>query len=364
MKQNGELNPQVSDGALSLLRDCVQGTTGESLLIVTEPKGTGYYDEDAPVLALGAARAMGMDVETIESPLLDGADLGAGVLDVMRGYDHVIFFSRVGDQLRFSSLKDAPSTTMCYTLDREMLESNFGAACYHGLCEVKELLDDTVSNCREVRVTCPRGTDYSGIPSPLAETWVDASMKRFPMLVPRPVPAEGFSGRIALGEFVVGTGAHHYSPYSMFFDNEVFAVVEDNRIIRFEGDEVEIARVNTHYEHVAGRFGIDPWFVHSWHAGIHPGCGYSTSLRQEIERWSGCAFGNPRLLHFHTCGGTAPGEISWNIVDPTIYVDGIAIWDKGRLHPERLPGGEALMGAHPKLRKSFLNPRLDIGMDS
>ncbi len=364
MESNWESSAPVCDGALSLLRDCVQGNAGERVLIVTEPKGTGYYDEDAPALTAGVARTMGMDVETMESPLLDGGDTDSSVFRAMRGYDHVIFFSRVGDQLRFSALNDAPSTTMCYALDREMLASNFGAACYHGLCEVKTLLDETVAECREIRVTCPRGTDYSGTPSSSAETWIDASVKRFPMLVPRPVPAEGFSGRIALGEFVVGTGAHHYSPYSMFFNGEIFAVVEDNRIIRFEGDPVEIARVETHYEHVAGRFGIDPWYVHSWHAGIHPGCGYATSLRQEIERWSGCAFGNPRLLHFHTCGNTAPGEISWNIVDPTVYLDGIAIWDNGRLHPERLPGGEVLMAAHPKLRENFDNPRFDIGMDS
>ena len=363
MERDWEVSASVCDGALSLLRDCVQGAPGERLLIVTEPKGTGYYDEDAPIMAASAARAIGMNVETLESSLLDEADTGTRVLDAMHGYDHVVFFSRVGDQLRFSAMGEAPSKTMCYTLDREMLESNFGAACYHGLCDVKALLDDTVARCLEIRVTCPRGTDYIGKPSSSAETWVDASVKRFPMLVPRPVPAEGFSGRIALGEFVVGTGAHHYSPYSMFFNGEIFGVVEDNRIIRFEGDPVEIARVETHYEHVAGRFGIDPWYVHSWHAGIHPGCGYATSFRQEIERWSGCAFGNPRLLHFHTCGTAAPGEISWNIVDPTVYLDGVAIWDNGRLYTERLPGGEALMAAHPKLQAIFDNPRSDIGMD-
>lgn len=47
------------------------------------------------------------------------------------------------------------------------------------------------------------------------------------------------------------------------------------------------------------------------------------------ERWNGRAFGNPRLPHFHTRGARAPGEIAWNVVDPSIIADGLAAWKDG-----------------------------------
>jgi hypothetical protein len=353
-----------SAGALSLMRDCVKGTTGETLLIVVEPAGLGYYDTEAQNSAALMALSMGMTVRQIEAPPhVASAHEDYEFMQSIAGYDHVVFFSRIGDQLRFSDLSSAPSSTMCYTLDREMLDSAFGSACHQGLCEVKALVDQAFDVCEHVHVTCPRGTDYSGSPRRSATPPVDATLKRFPMLVPRPVPAEGFSGRVALGEFIVGTGSHYYNPFSLFLEKDVFVVVEDNQAIRFEGDPGEAARLSEHYEDIAGRYGVDPWFVHSWHAGIHPGCGFPAPARSQIMRWSGSAFGNPRLLHFHTCGAYAPGEISWNIIDPTITLDGVAVWENGRLHPERLPGGSEIMAKHPHLTEHFRAPRIDIGVD-
>lgn len=355
----------ASAGALSLLRDCVKGSAGESLLIVVEPADMGYYDNEAPELAASVARTMGMKVSLIEAPPHESRVCeDEAFMATLGGYDHVVFFSRVGDQLRFSDIPNAASATMCYTLDREMLDSSFGSACYQGLCDVKMLVDHAVETCESIRITCPRGTDYGGSPKRSETPPIDTTVKRFPMLVPRPVPAEGFSGRIALGEFVVGTGSHYYNPFSLFLEHEVFAVVEDNRILCFDGHEGEAARVAAHYEDIAGRYGIDPWFVHSWHAGIHPACAFPAPARSQIMRWSGSAFGNPRLLHFHTCGAYAPGEISWNIIDPTISLDGVAIWEDGRLYPERLPGGASVMKAHPHLCEHYRHPRSDIGVES
>lgn len=357
-----EESPPGSQGAISLLRDCVKGLPGESLLIVVEPADLGYYDTEAPELAASVASSMGMAVSKIEAPPYDSSACDdKAFMASIGGYDHVVFFSRIGDQLRFSDLSSTPSATMCYTLDREMLDSAFGSACHQGMCDVKMLVDQAFDTCEDVHVTCPRGTNYSGCPQRSETPPIDTSVKRFPMLVPRPVPAEGFSGKVALGEFVVGTGSHYYNPFSLFLESDVFAIVEDNRAIRFEGDATEAARVVAHYNDIAGRYDVDPWFVHSWHAGIHPACGFSAPARSQIMRWSGSAFGNPRILHFHTCGAYAPGEISWNIIDPTISLDGVDIWENGRLYPERLPDGPSVMKAHPHLAEHFCQPRSDIG---
>ena len=117
-----------------------------------------------------------------------------------------------------------------------------------------------------------------------------------------------------------------------------------------------------HYDHVASLFNLDTYCVHSWHAGIHPGCWYHTSAHEDLHRWSGSAFGNPRLMHMHTCGDYAPGEISWNIVDPTIRVDDVVLWENGRLHPQRLASGAEIFYAHSHLEMLFANPRTDIGL--
>lgn len=117
-----------------------------------------------------------------------------------------------------------------------------------------------------------------------------------------------------------------------------------------------------HYDRVSTDFGIDRNFVHSWHAGIHPGCGFPWDIRQSYERWGGAAFGNPRVLHFHTCGAYAPGEISWNVFDPTIELDGLRLWENGTFHIDRLEGGEAILADYPCAAAAFAAPARDVGL--
>lgn len=350
-------------GAISLIRNCVGGKAGERLLIVCEPEINGVYDTRAPKLAAAAARAVGMTVYELESSsFVSNDDEKAILLDSLRGFDHIVFFSRVGDQIRFSSNDIMPSSTMCYTLDQESLNSNFGTACHHGMGEIKRLIESALENSTEIRVTCPLGTDYVGCPNWGAEPHTEVTLKRFPLLVPQPIPARGFRGRIALSRFLIGTGSRYYDPYYLPLPNNVFAFVEDNRIVSFEGSEEDVQRVENHYRHVSNQLSIDPWYVDSWHAGIHPGCNFKTDAATDMMRWSGSAFGNPRILHFHTCGQYAPGEICWNILDPTVTVDRIALWEAGTLHPERLPEGMSVLAQHPHLAELFANPVREIGL--
>lgn len=352
-------------GAMTLLRDCVGGEAGQSLLIVSEPEGSGFYDDAAPKLTAAAGRFMGMRVYQTQSEcFLATADDRALLLDTLRGFDHIVFFSRVGDQIRFSADKDMPSSTMCYTLDLEALTSAFGTACYHGMCAIKEVIEQAIVSASHVHLQCPMGTDYAGHPVWPTGHSTEVRIKRFPMLVPRPVPAEGFRGTVALNRFLVGTGSRFYQPYHLTMNSTVLAHVEDNQILYFTGDKEEVRRVREHYTHVSHLYGIDPLYVHSWHAGIHPGCHFQSQAEADIMRWSGTAFGNPRILHFHTCGNYAPGEISWNILDPTIRLDGVAIWDQGMLRPERLPGVEPVLDCHPHLLELYRNPHRDVGMQS
>lgn len=350
-------------GAMSLLRDCVGGKTGERLLIVSEVENAGYYDDQAPKQAAAAGRALGMSVYEMQSrSFVNDESEKTILLNSLIGFDHIVFFSRVGDQIRFSNNEKLPSSTMCYTLNREALNSNFGTACHHGMTEIKLALDHAIESANEIRVTCPRGSEFIGRPDWGGNAPVDVCVKRFPLLVPRPVPAKGFSGRIALARFLVGTGSRHYEPYYLPLPNDVFAIVEYGRITKFEGKAHDIASVEKHYKHVSQLFSIDPWCVDSWHAGIHPGCHFNANAEADILRWCGTAFGNPRILHFHTCGEYAPGEISWNILDPTVYIDNVAVWEAGRLYLSRVQDGEEILQRHPKLAQLFDDPDRAIGL--
>ncbi len=355
--------PSDFDGAMSLIRDCVNGRKGERLLIVSEPEENGVYDSIAPKLAAAAGRRIGMTVYELQSTsFIDNEDEKAILLDSLRGFDHIVFFSRVGDQIRFSNADAMPPSTMCYTLNQQSLNSEFGTACHQGMSEIKWALEQAFQQCEEATVTCPLGTHYSGRPDWGLDSPVEVSLKRFPLLVPQPIPAKGFRGKVALSRFLIGTGSKYYEPYYLALPNTVFACVEDNRIVRFEGSAEDVIAVENHYVQVSKKLSIDPWFVDSWHAGIHPGCNFEMDASTDIMRWSGSAFGSPRLLHFHTCGQYAPGEICWNVLDATVALDGVEIWENGVLHPERLPDGASVMERHPKLADLFANPVREIGL--
>jgi hypothetical protein len=229
------------------------------------------------------------------------------------------------------------------------------------MCEIKAAIDRVFENAQSITVTCPNGTEYSGRPV-WGDVPVEVGLKRFPLLVARPVPANGFSGRIALSRFLIGTGHRFYEPYFLDLPEVVFAVVENNRITGFEGNRFEVKRVEDHYRRVGDQFDIEPWYVDSWHAGIHPGCHFEADAETDILRWSGTAFGNPRILHFHTCGEYAPGEICWNLLDPTVLLDGVALWEAGRLCIEQIPECREILSRHQKLADLFRQPESSVGL--
>jgi len=191
----------------------------------------------------------------------------------------------------------------------------------------------------------------------------DTSILRFPMSVFTPVPAHSFSGRVALAGFLTGTGSRYYDNLHLDFAGQVFALLKNGRLTGFDGPPSDVAKADAQYDRVAGLFGIDRNFVHSWHAGIHPGCGYPWDILENVERWGGAAFGNPRILHFHTCGAYAPGEISWNVIDPTIRIDGVTLWDKGTFHVKRLAKGPEILAKYPCAAALFANPDRNIGLN-
>ncbi|WP_108386319.1 hypothetical protein [Yoonia sediminilitoris] len=280
---------------------------------------------------------------------------------LMRDADWTIFLARLGDQIRFRTRDAKRNQIINYALDRDMLASPYGTIKYWAFVELSGLINDALQRAREIQVTCPAGTDFTGRAADRSTRLTNTMRRRFPMSVFAPVPTVNFSGRIAQKGFLAGTGSHYCTPSSCEIKKTLFVDFEGTQITGFDGSIKDVITATEHFERVAKRYGLDPYYVHSWHAGIHPGCAYKATAGQNLERWSGSAFGNPRLLHFHTCGENPPGEISLNVLVPTIRVDGIALWENGVLMPERLVGGRLLLASYPEMEAAFLNPARQVG---
>lgn len=353
----------LAKGTSNLLVNCGGARAGETVLIVREPAGLGYYDEAIVMEVAAAAHRLGTNVSVVEVGFDPRATaIPDGLKALMADANLTVFLARIGDQLRFSEAGAKGRAVISYALDAPALGSRYGAADYAAFVELKDAVNRMLRGARRIRVTCPRGTDFEGDGRDSKEPAQDVGLRRFPMPVFTPVSARHFSGVVALPGFLVGTGSMYYDPYGIGYEGDLRVEFANGRIVRFLGDAKAVGAAEAHYDFVAGAFGLDRDFVHSWHGGIHPGCEYQGHAADSYERWSGSAFGNPRVLHFHTCGAMPPGEISWNIIDPTVEVDGIVVWHDGVFDPRLVPGGHAVLEAHPDVREVFENPGRNIGL--
>lgn len=356
------LSPEA--GVMNLLENCARAKAGDRLLIAYEPPDFGYCDGAVVGLVSRVARAMGLEVSALDVGFnADDPHFTPELLARIGEADFVLFLARLGDQLRFSEMPPGKSIIVSFALTEELFASGFANGNHHAFLALKTAANTAIAQAQEVRICCPLGTEVTGRPEMNLAPEGDTTILRFPMSVFTPVPAHSFSGRVALG-FLTGTGSRYYDGYTVEFDAPVHALLDRGRLTGFEGGSRDVARANAHYDRVSGMFGIDREFVHSWHAGIHPGCGFPWDMRTNWELWGGVAFGNPRILHFHTCGAYAPGEISWNIFDATVTADGVALWEAGVLRPERLPGGAEILARHADVAALFARPDRDIGLQA
>ena len=355
---------RMQDAVANLIFGCAGARPGAHLLILHEDTAEGHYEAGLCEDVHHAAQALGLVVECREiafSP--EPADPPVLVLAAMAAADHILYLARLGDQLRFRPLAHAQKSIVSYAVTRAAMASPFGTIPHKAMLALKAAINAAMQSADTIRVTCPLGSDFAGHMTPTAETMTDVGILRFPMAVFAPVPMQGFSGRVALARFLVGTGSIYYKPFVHDISGVAMVHFAGTRITGYDGPADTIAGIRSHIAALVERYALDGDFVHSWHAGIHPGCAYEGAMPDNPGRWTGSAFGNPRLLHVHTCGAYAPGEICWNLLDPTITLDGVALWQQGRLHPDRIPGARAVLDSCPELRALFASPTLSVGID-
>lgn len=342
---------ELATGARNLLRDCGSFEPGEAVLIVHEDPALGWYDLEAPQAVFEEARRLGLKpaMARVDGPQ---GSRDAAVDALISEQDNVVFFARIGDQDRFADPVPGRTVVMSYIRSAAMLASPYGRTAHSAMLALKQAVNDILANATRIEITCPLGTRVAGQPA-CGAPHGDVSVRRFPMGVPAPVPAAGFSGRVALGAYLTPTGSRAYEPASVAMADGVFAVLDHGRITAFEGPGEGVLVARSHYDHVSQLFGIDRDFVHSWHAGIHPGARYDQPVEADPDRWSNTIFTSPRYLHFHTCGAYAPGEICWMVADPTVEVDGVALWKHGTLQPANFDILHACVQGHEDLQRLF-----------
>jgi hypothetical protein len=359
------LNDDLLKGAENLLVGCGEMQRDQRLLVLYENENLKFYDRAIVDAVQAGARALGIDVVVEEVPFSPTvADPSPALEARMKAADRVLFLARAGDQIRFRPSMGDIRPMVSYALDGDMLASSFGRTDYKAFVALKNAVNASLAHANSVRVTCPLGTDFSGPSAAYPKDDADVTVARFPMSVFTPVPAGNFAGMIAQQGFLTGTGSQYFKPYACHLEGVLEVHFDGHTITGFDGLKQDIQAAQNFYNFVSDLFDIDPYFVHSWHAGIHPGCDYKQPAGQNFERWSGGAFGNPRLLHFHTCGAYPPGEISLNIMDTTVSVDGINLWEAGVFHPKRIAGGDAIFAQYSDLQAVFDNPSQNCGQNA
>ena len=351
-------------GARSLIEDAVSAQAGDSLAIVAEDPRLGIYDATVPQCVADVAREIGIEVRIV--PVGDHVGLGEVPREVARALvecDHVVFHARLGDTLRFSEISGRATKTMSYALDIGVLGGPSCTVPHRVMEAIRVAYDNQVNRARTWRVTCPLGTDISGrqdIEAVTAGKAEDFTLTRYPVCAPRPLPCNRASGVVAVANWLMASGNRKYPDDELMLPVPVMAHIENGRITEFEGPAEEVERVRAQYQRVGALFGLDPFTVHSWHAGMNPGAFYPVRARSGIERWGKVAFANPRYLHFHTCGNYAPGEIAWTLFDASAEFDGVEFWRDGTfcfLHTAEV---RTILAAHGIAE---LELRCDIGID-
>ncbi|MCY4099647.1 MAG: hypothetical protein OXF46_01875, partial [Rhodobacteraceae bacterium] len=241
----------IEKGLHNLLVRCAGIDSQNKVLIVHEEEKYGFCDLNAVVQAKCYCDKLGANTEIIEIPFTEETPVISPVIKrQMEESDIVIFFARLVDQMRFRDFPNSSKTIMNYASTTSRLESSFGCANYEEYCNLKTHLDSVFSNANEIRVTCPKGTDFSGPGDRMMGKEGDVSIIRYPMLVFSPISAKKYSGRIAIPGFLIGTSCNYYPDYFLELEETLFVVFEGERLVRFEGKASDVDRANSHLDFV------------------------------------------------------------------------------------------------------------------
>lgn len=353
---------QVGPGARNLLQNCAGARAGDRVLLVGELGSDLYFDPRLCDAVAQIATDLGMKPEVVlAAPVADASSFPEHVRTAMAHADRTIFFSRLGDQIRFALPDSTVRAVMTYTLGLEYLAAPFASADFQEMKQMHDALLDLILNAREYRISGACGTDLrSRIKPGRTEAVSDFAVELFPVMIFPPVNCFEMNGTLVLQHFVTSSSTRAYEDSTLVLTQPIVAHVENSRMVDFDGPAELISRLKAQLERAAALTGGDPYLINSWHTGINPNTFFDGDPYADLERWGTVAYGSPRYTHLHAAG-IDPGDVAFHLMDATIAFDDHVVWDSGRFVFLDRPEIQALMS--PKQRELLNSSVLrDIGI--
>lgn len=349
-------------GARNLLQACAGAQAGARVLLVGETGQDLYFDPALCDAVARTAKDLGMVPKVVlAEPVVDASQFPITVRDAMDKSDRVIFFSRLGDQVRFNLGGEKTRAVMTYTLDLNYLAAPFASADFAAMMRMHDALMDLILNAKSYCIRGACGTDLTSEIKPgRSEAVTDFALTLFPVMIFPPVNCHNMNGTLAISHFVTSSSTRAYEDSILILDQPILVTVEDSRMVAFDGPGKLVEKLRHQLQRAAALTGGDPWLINSWHTGINPGTYYKGDAYEDLEKWGTVAYGSPRYTHMHAAG-IDPGDAAFHLMDMTIAFDGETIWDNGRFVFLDRPEIQAIVGAE---QREFLNSAVlhDIGI--
>ncbi len=344
---------QLERGAFNLLCNCAGARAGDRILLVGEEGENLYFTPDLCGTVAHVAEQMGMRPEVImAAPVSDASRFPRKVREAMDRMDHTVFFSRLGDQVRFCLPKGKSRPVMTYTLGLDYLAAPFASVDFRVMKRMHDALLELVLNSRSYRITGNCGTDLTGVIKPTREDPVsEFAVELFPVMIFPPINCDRMAGTLSIRHFVTSTSTREFSGSTLVLDRPILAHVENSRMTAFDGPPDLVARLRAQFERAAALTGGDAYRINSWHTGINPNTFFNGDPNADLELWGTVAYGSPRYTHMHAAGHD-PGDAAIHLLDMTISFDGQTLWDRGRFTFLDRPEIQAMIGAD---ERDFLN---------
>lgn len=343
----------IDAGVRNLLFSCAQARPGDRILLVGETGEQPYFDPSLCDTVAAIAEGMGFHPTVLKAaPVATAAQFPAEIRSAMDDADRTIFFSRLGDQVRFELPRDKARAVMTYTLDQGYLAAPFAAADYAVMKRVHDALLDLILSAETYRLTGDCGTDLisemaQGRDDALAEFALDL----FPVMIFPPILCQNLRGTLAIRHFVTSSSTRAYADSTLVIQEPILCHVEGSRMVSFDGPPYAVAQLEQQLIRAAALTDGDPWRINSWHTGINPGTYFEGDPYADLELWGTVAYGSPRYTHMHVAG-VDPGDAALHLMDLTIAFDDQVVWDRGRFVFLDRPEIQALM-TPPE--RAFLN---------
>ena len=340
-------------GLHNLLFNCVKVQPGDHLLLIGEDSDNCFFEPELCSIVAEAANKLDLTSEIIlAAPVADAADFPEHVKHAMSRADKTIFFSRLGDQIRFN-LEDSKSKNfIAYITKPDYFASAFAQVDYNVMMNIHNMLEERLLKSESYQLLGDCGTFLTGELTPdRGDNTADFALEFFPVMIFPPVNCHKMDGYLVIQRFVTSSSTRAYENSTLILDDPITATVKSGQMVAFDGSPDEIKALTSHLERAASLTGGNPYLINSWHTGINPGTYFMGNPYEDLEKWGTIAFGSPRYTHMHAAGKD-PGDVAFHLMDLSVFINGEMIWDKGRFVFLDYPEVQALI---PDDQKHLLN---------